>query len=137
MKQIKKIFLVGARGIVIACTAVSMTVSSLPFAAMPAHAATTGSLSFSPSSSSLSVGQTFNVGIVANTGGESITAVTADLTYDASRLQLVSIDGTGSAFGTALIECWTGNTASCSGTAPSAGSVFITRAGAPLGTSVT
>ncbi len=54
----------------------------------PAKAQSSASLSFSPSNKSVSAGETFNTTIMVNTGGASISGVTADFTYDSSILQV-------------------------------------------------
>lgn len=68
----------------------------LCMAVSPAHAAAT-SLYLSPSSANVTVNTTFNVGVRIN-AGESINAVEANLTYNQSQLQYVSMSDAGSAF---------------------------------------
>lgn len=55
-------------------------------------------LSFSPVSASHSVGQTFNVRVEVNPDGEGINAVESAITFDQTKLSVVSLSKTGSAF---------------------------------------
>lgn len=66
-------------------------------ATTPAYAAAT-SLYLSPSSANVTVNASFNVGVRIN-AGEPINAVEANLTYNQSQLQFISLSGSGSAFG--------------------------------------
>jgi len=60
-----------------------------------------GSLYFSPASGTFFVGETFDVSIFVNSGGESINAVKVDLKFDPSRLQIASPTA-----GKSFIEVW-------------------------------
>src|SRR5262245_8391809 len=62
------------------------------------QAAAAGSATFSltPASSTITINTVFGVNIFEN--GVDVNVVTADLTYDASKLQFVSIDTSASAF---------------------------------------
>ena len=51
----------------------------------------------------------FSVSIYENSGTETVNVVESDITYDASKLQFVSIDASGSAFG---IDAYSANTGS-------------------------
>jgi hypothetical protein len=59
---------------------------------IPAQAGATAELSLSPSSKTVGVGETFSVDIMVNTNSQNVNAVGAYLTYDATKLQVVSID---------------------------------------------
>jgi hypothetical protein len=59
------------------------------------------SLLFSPATGSFSVGSTFNVSIVVNTGGKSVNAVKADIKFPANKLQVVNPSA-----GTSFISIW-------------------------------
>jgi len=61
-------------------------------------AAGSASLSLNPSSGSHDINTTFSVTVYENSGAETVNAVEADLSYDVSKLQFVSIDTSGSAF---------------------------------------
>jgi hypothetical protein len=63
------------------------------FAAGPA------SLYFTPSSGSYTAGTNLAVQVYTNTGGQGVNAVQADFTYPTTKLQVSSVDFTGSAFG--------------------------------------
>jgi hypothetical protein len=65
----------------------------------PSSAQTATSMYLAPASANVTVGNNFSVAVRIN-AGESINAVAADLSYDSSKLQFVSIDATGSAFST-------------------------------------
>jgi len=56
------------------------------------------SLSLVPASQTVNVNDNFGVEVRVNTGGNSVTAVSAYLNFDTTRLQFVSIDAAGSAF---------------------------------------
>ncbi|HSX14673.1 MAG TPA: fibronectin type III domain-containing protein [Candidatus Saccharimonadales bacterium] len=60
--------------------------------------AATGSLSLVPTSSTVSLGSSFTVVVHENSGTDAVNAVEADMTYDATKFQFVSIDATASAF---------------------------------------
>jgi chitodextrinase len=60
--------------------------------------AASGTLSLSPSSSNVGLGNNFTVTIHENSGTDPVNAVQANLTYPTSQLQFVSIDSTTSAF---------------------------------------
>jgi hypothetical protein len=55
-------------------------------------------MSLSPATGKLSKGKTIKVSIWEDSGTQSVNAVQANLTYDATKLQFVSIDSSGSAF---------------------------------------
>ncbi len=55
-------------------------------------------LSLSPSSQKVSASGDFTVGVWVNSYSDQINAVQANLTYDATKFDFVSIDGTNSAF---------------------------------------
>jgi outer membrane biosynthesis protein TonB len=76
------------------------------FAAGPA------SLYFTPSSGSYTAGTNLAVQVYTNTGGQGVNAVQADFTYPTTKLQVSSVDFTGSAFGIAASESHTGGTES-------------------------
>ncbi len=61
-------------------------------------AAGAASLYMVPASGSYNVGSQVAVQVMVNTGGDPTNAVQADFSYPTSRLQFVSIDGTGSAY---------------------------------------
>ena len=65
--------------------------------AKPAHAA--ASLYLAPGGATVSQGSTFSVSIRTNTGGASVNAVQANLTYPADKLNFLGIGTGGSAFG--------------------------------------
>ncbi|MDB5165054.1 MAG: exoglucanase [Candidatus Saccharibacteria bacterium] len=56
------------------------------------HAATPGSMSLSPASSSISLGNNFTVTIMENSTTDTVNAVQANLTYDPTKLSYVSTD---------------------------------------------
>jgi chitodextrinase len=62
------------------------------------HASGTATLTLSPGTSNISLGSTFTVSIVENSGTTAVNAVEADLTYDQTKLQFVSIDSSTSPF---------------------------------------
>jgi hypothetical protein len=55
-------------------------------------------LSLSPASQRVQVGQSLSLAVKLNTNGNSVNAVQADLTYPASNFEFVSIDGANSVF---------------------------------------
>lgn len=63
-----------------------------------AHAAGTGSLYIDPTSGSHDINTTFSVDVFENSGSDQVNVVQADLVYDASKLQFVSFDASGSGF---------------------------------------
>ncbi len=65
------------------------------------RAAEGASLLFTPATGSFTVGSTFNVSIAVNTGGKSINAVRADITFPANKLQVVNPSA-----GTSFISIW-------------------------------
>ena len=66
--------------------------SLLPSSALAAD------LGFSPITATHSVGQTFNVRIEVNPDGEGVNAVESEITFDQTKLSVVSVSKTGSAF---------------------------------------
>jgi chitodextrinase len=62
--------------------------------------AAAGTLYLSPSSSIVTNGSTFTVSVRESSGTDPVNAVQANLTYDATKLDFVSIDSTGTAFAT-------------------------------------
>lgn len=74
------------------------------------------SLYFSPASATSTVGSTFDIQIMVNTGGEDTTTVIADLTYSSSELEVVSIDDTSSVYDNSAEEDYS-----------TAGTILITR----------
>ena len=60
--------------------------------------ASAASLTFSPISASHSVNQTFNVRVEVNPDGEGVNAVESELNFDSTKLSVVSVSKTGSAF---------------------------------------
>jgi hypothetical protein len=69
--------------------------------ALTVQAADGASLLFAPTTGTFTVGSTFNVSIIVNTGGSSINAVRADITFPASKLQVVNPSA-----GTSFISIW-------------------------------
>jgi len=65
------------------------------------QAANGASLLLSPASGSFTVGSTFNVSIMVNTGGKSINAAKVDIRFPASKLQVVNPSA-----GTSFISIW-------------------------------
>ena len=61
-------------------------------AIVPAQAGANAELSLFPSSKTVGVGETFSVDVLTNTNGQNVVAVGAYLSYDATKLQVVSID---------------------------------------------
>jgi hypothetical protein len=111
----------GLKRLVLAGTVVaSMLVSALT--AAPAAAATTGSLTFTPTSSSFGVGATFSVPITINVAGGSSGGDQFGVTFDSTVLTLNSVtDGTFySSYASGISGCtyfnqpWTPITASAS-----------------------
>lgn len=62
------------------------------------HAASAAEVAVSPTSGSYAVGQSFTVTLQANPQGKSINAVEAKLKFDNTKLSVVSVSKTGSAF---------------------------------------
>lgn len=60
--------------------------------------AASASMSLVPSATTVNIGSTFAVAIKVNTGGDTVNFVQANLTYDATKLDYVSVDDTGTAF---------------------------------------
>ena len=90
MKNLLPKFLI----LLILSLSISFVVLSNP---SPVYAAAT--LSLSPATSTVTINDTFPVAIRVNTGGDPVIAVQANLTYDSSKLECVSISNDGSAFG--------------------------------------
>src|SRR3990172_6132683 len=80
----------------------------LSLAISPAYAA--ANLYLSPASNSIAVGSNFSVAIRVNTGGDSVNAVQANLSYDSGKLDVVNIDLIGTAFGFQVINNFGGGT---------------------------
>lgn len=55
-------------------------------------------LSLSPSSSTLRVGETLSLAVKLNTNGQAVNAVEAVVSYPSDRFEFVNVDSTGSAF---------------------------------------
>ncbi len=85
-------------GIVSTIAFFAMAISVIPNLARAADGA---SLLFSPATGAFSVGSTFNVSVLVNTGGKSVNAVRADITFPASRLQVVNPSA-----GTSFVSIW-------------------------------
>jgi len=81
---------------IISITALFALVGTYFFAI--SHASGTGTLTLSPATSSVSLGANLTVTIVENSGTTSVNSVEADLTYDQTKLQFVSIDTSTSPF---------------------------------------
>lgn len=76
-----------------------------------AQTASAASVVFSPSTGSYGAGQTFTVTVQADPQAKSINAVEAKLTFDKSKLSVVSVSKTGSAFSLWTTEPAFSNTA--------------------------
>lgn len=76
-----------------------------------ATAAGNATLSFSPSSGSVEIGKTITIGIDANSGSEAVNVVQADITYNASKFEFVSIGYEGTGFDFAVSGTGGGGTA--------------------------
>lgn len=63
------------------------------------HASGTATISLSPASGNVSLGASYTVTIVENSGSTSVNAVQANLSYDQTKFQYVSIDTTAGPFG--------------------------------------
>jgi chitodextrinase len=61
--------------------------------------AATTSLTLVPSASTVNVGSNFTVAVRVNSGTDTVNAIQANLTYDSTKIQYVSVNETGSAFG--------------------------------------
>ena len=68
------------------------------------QAAETATMSLSPATKSINQGESFSVQIKENSNTEPVNAVQANLSYDVSMLDFVSINGEGSAFPVPLEE---------------------------------
>ena len=97
--------------------AIALVVTLLSSLGGQAAAAGSATFSLSPSSNTVNINTVFGVTVYEN--GTDVNVITADLTYDASKLELIGIDATGSAFA---------NSVSASG---GSGSVDISRYTAP------
>ena len=75
----------------------------LLFGISPLHANASATLSLSPASGSYVKNNTFAVSVNVNTNGQVVNAVTANLTFDTSKLAVVSISTSSS-----IITFWTG-----------------------------
>lgn len=72
---------------------VTLAVTASVLAVLPGlRAAGTGTLTLSPSSGTYTTGNSFTVTVYEDSGSETINTVQADLQYDASKLQFVSIN---------------------------------------------
>jgi len=99
-----------------------LLVGAFWFGSFPALAAN-ATLSLTPASQTLNLNDNFAVEIRLNTSGNAVSAVSAYLNFDTSRLQFVSADYTGSAFDIQAEEVISGN------------SIKITRGKLPPGVS--
>lgn len=70
----------------------------------PDHVLAAGSMYVSPASQTVTPSQNFSVAIRVNSGSDLINAVQANLSYDATKLDVMSINHTGSAFAIAAQE---------------------------------
>jgi hypothetical protein len=75
-----------------------LSVGSIGLALHLAVAAGSATFSLSPSTGSYDINTNFTVTIYENSSAETVNAVQADLSYDASKLEFVSINTSGSAF---------------------------------------
>ena len=91
------------RNIALRVAAIALVTAAVGAGVPQAHAQTANgaTLLFSPGSGTFTVGSTFNVSIVVNTGGNSINAVRADISFPANRLQVVNPSA-----GTSFISIW-------------------------------
>ncbi|MCX6727616.1 MAG: hypothetical protein NTX11_02270 [Candidatus Saccharibacteria bacterium] len=71
-------------------------ISALPFGT--ASAAGSASLSLTPASGSYPISTNFTVGVFENSGTDTAVGVDAKITYDATKLDFVSVDTTGGVF---------------------------------------
>src|SRR3989344_3155317 len=101
-----------------------LLVGAFWFGSFPALAAN-ATLSLTPASQTLNLNDNFAVEIRLNTSGNAVSAVSAYLNFDTTRLQYVSTDYTGSAFDIQAEEVISGN------------SIKITRGKLPPGVSST
>lgn len=84
------------------------------------HASGSGTLSLSPASGQISLGANVAVTIVEGSGSVAVNAVEADLTYDQTKLQFVSIDTSTSPFNLSASKTGGNGTVSvASGASPS------------------
>lgn len=84
-----------------------------------ANHALAATLSVTPDTGVYTVGQTFTARVVLNTGGESINAADARISFDSSQLSVVSVNDTGSVFNLWAEEpAVNGNAVTFSGGAP-------------------
>ncbi len=74
-----------------------------------ASASATASLSLSPSTQTLKVNDSFTVDIRLNTGGQTVTAMASNLNFDNSKLQVLAVDSSSSAFGVTAEEVISSN----------------------------
>jgi chitodextrinase len=58
-----------------------------------------GTLSLSPATSNIGLGNNFTVSVYENSGSTAVNAVEADLTFPTTKLQFVNVDASSSAFG--------------------------------------
>ena len=83
--------------------AVAVLVLAGAFWVLRSHAAT-GTLSLSPATSTVGLGNNITVAVRENSGTDPVNAVEADLSYPTAQLQFVSIDATTSAFGVEAVS---------------------------------
>jgi chitodextrinase len=74
--------------------------------------AAAGTLSLVPNTGSVALGSSLTLTIKANSGTDEVNAVEADLTYDQTKLQFVSIDTSGSAYGLQAVNSGGGGSVS-------------------------
>jgi hypothetical protein len=99
--------------------AIVVAIVGLGYIVVHSFAAGSGSaqLFLGPATGTYAVGQTINVAVYVNTGGDPVNGVQANLSYPASELQYLSVDDTGSAFslnaqstgGSGLVDIARGN----------------------------
>ncbi len=97
------------------CTAIAqlsvLVVFSFFFFLFSFGSVSAANLLVSPAAGSYSSGQTFTVSIVADPAGDSVNAVEASLTFDKTKLSVVNVSKTGSAFSLWTTEPTFSNTA--------------------------
>ncbi len=87
MKSIKKIFALTLSLVMLGAIAI-----------VPTQAGANAELSLSPATKTVGIGETFSVDILVNTNNQNVNTVATYLTYDATKLQVVSIDTAKSIF---------------------------------------
>ena len=88
MKSIKKFFFALTLSLVMLGT----------IAIVPTQAGASAELSLSPATKTVGIGETFSVDVLVNTNNQNVNTVAAYLTYDATKLQVISIDTAKSIF---------------------------------------